>query len=63
MRSKKLVGYIDDRGEIHDNVVPVLVGHKIHSPYGHHWMQINQNFLKEFAARRDLGNEVLRVFL
>ena len=63
MRSKKLVGYIDDRGEIHDNVVAVLVGHKIHSPYGYSWMQINQNFLKEFAARRDLGNEVLRVFL
>ena len=63
MRSKKLVGYIDDCGEIHDNVVAVLVGHKIHSPYGQSWMQINQNFLKEFAARRDLGNEVLRVFL
>lgn len=63
MRNKRLVGYIDDRGEIHDHVVPVLVGHKIHSPYGHRWMQINQDFLKEFAARRDLGNEVLRVFL
>ena len=62
MRNKKLVGYIDDQGEIHDNVIPVLVGHKTHSPYGHSWMQINQNFLKEFAARRDLGNEVLRVF-
>ena len=63
MTRKKLVGYIDDQGEIHDNVVAVLVGHKIHSPYGSNWMQINQHFLKEFAARRDLGNEVLRVFL
>ena len=26
-------------------------------------MQINQHFLEEFAARRDIGNEVLRVFL
>ena len=63
MKSKKLVGYIDDQGEIYDNVVAVFVGHKIHSPYGYSWMQINQDFLKEFAARRDLGNEVLRVFL
>ena len=27
------------------------------------WMQINQNFLREFAARKDVGGEVLRVFL
>ena len=57
MRNKRLVGYIDDRGEVHDNVVPVLVGHKIHSPYGYSWMQINQDFLREFAARRDLASK------
>ncbi len=27
------------------------------------WMQINQNFLREFVARKDIGGEVLRVFL
>ena len=63
MWTRKLVGYVDDQGEIHDHVVPVLVGRKIHSPYEHSWMQMNQNFLREFAARRDMGNEVLRVFL
>lgn len=63
MRSNKLIGYIDHHGQIHEHVVPVLVGHKIQSPYGYSWMQINQQFLKEFASRRDLGNEVLRVFL
>ena len=26
-------------------------------------MQVNQDFLQEFAARRDVGAEVLRVFL
>lgn len=63
MRHTKIVGYIDHHGQIHDHAVPVLVGHKIQSPYGYQWMQINQNFLREFAARRDLGQEVLRVFL
>lgn len=63
MRHTRIQGYIDEHGEIHEGMIPVLVGQRVPSPYGVSWMQINQHFLEEFAARRDIGNEVLRVFL
>ena len=63
VKKSKIVGYVDDRVELHRGMVPVFVGQRIKSPYGANWMQINQNFLEEFAARKDVGGEVLRVFL
>ena len=63
MKNSKLVGYVDDRGELHQGVVPVLCGRKIKGPYGSSWMQVNQQFLEEFASRKDVTGEVLRVFL
>lgn len=63
MRSTKILGYVDSNGEIHEGVVPVLVGKRVPSPYGVSWMQVNQDFLREFSARRDVTGEVLRVFL
>ena len=63
MERRKIVGYIDQHGEIHEGVIPVLCGTKIQSPYGDRWMQFNQEFLIELAARRDLGNQALRVFI
>ena len=62
MDRKRIIGYLDERGELHDGV-PVLCNKKIQSPYGESWMQINQDFLEEFAARRDIGLEVHRVFM
>jgi DNA-binding MarR family transcriptional regulator len=56
-------GQVDlDTGELFDGVV-VLVGRKIKSPYGKQWMAMNQKFLEEFAARKDVHAETLRVFL
>ena len=63
MRSTKILGYVDSNAEIHEGVVPVLVGQRVPSPYGVSWMQVNQDFLREFSARRDVTGEVLRVFL
>ena len=63
MRKVKIKGYVDESGEIHEGVVPVLCGVKTHSPYGDRWMQTNQDFLIELAKRRDIGIEVFRVFL
>lgn len=63
MMSTKILGYVDSNGEIHEGVVPVLVGQRVPSPYGVSWMQVNQDFLREFSARRDVTGEVLRVFL
>jgi hypothetical protein len=62
MRPTRITGYVDEHGEIHEGVVPVLCGTKISSPYGASWMQMNQDFLLEFSARRDLGLNVHRVF-
>jgi DNA-binding MarR family transcriptional regulator len=53
---------VDEHGELHQGI-PVFVGPRSHSPYGESWMQINQHFLEEFAARRDVGLEVYRVFM
>jgi biotin operon repressor len=63
MIPRNVVGYVDEFGEIHEGPIPVLVGRKNPSPYGDDWMQINQNFLREFAARKDVTGEVMRVFL
>ena len=63
MERHRIVGYVDQNGEIHEGVVPVLCGTKLQSPYGDRWMQFNQEFLTELAARRDLGNQALRVFI
>ncbi len=63
MKPVDLVGYIDSNGEVHDGVKSYLCGDKIVSPFGDLWMQTNQAFLIEFAARRDVTGEVFRVFL
>lgn len=63
MIPRNVIGYVDEYGEIHEGPIPVLVGRKSESPYGDCWMQINQKFLEEFAARRDVTGEVFRVFL
>lgn len=63
MRNSKLVGYVDDQGELHQGVIPVLCSRRIKGPYGSSWMQINQQFLEEFSSRKDVTGEVLRVFL
>ena len=62
MKKRKIVGCVDEHGELHHGI-PVFCRTKIHSPYGESWMQINQHFLEEFAARRDVGLEVYRVFM
>ncbi|MCP5452275.1 MAG: winged helix-turn-helix transcriptional regulator [Gammaproteobacteria bacterium] len=62
MRKRKIIGCVDEHGELHQGI-PVFCRTKIHSPYGENWMQINQHFLEEFAARRDVGLEVYRVFM
>lgn len=57
------MGGVDlETGELMDGVF-VWVGKKQKSPYGRHWMTINQHFLEEFAARKDVSGETLRVFL
>ena len=63
MWKTKIVGYVDSHGEIHEGMIPVLVGQSVSSPYGVRWMQINQHFLEEFSARTDVGLEVHRVFM
>ena len=62
MKKRKIIGCVDEHGELHQGI-PVFCRTKIHSPYGENWMQINQHFLEEFAARRDVGLEVYRVFM
>jgi len=62
VRKRKIIGCVDEHGELHQGI-PVFCRTKIHSPYGENWMQINQHFLEEFAARRDVGLEVYRVFM
>lgn len=54
MKKRKIIGCVDEHGELHQGI-PVFCRTKIHSPYGESWMQINQHFLEEFAARRDVG--------
>ena len=64
MSIKNFVGYIDSNGEIHEGDFPVFIRNRqAHSPYGEQWMQVNQNFLMELCARKDLGTEDFRVFM
>src|SRR5215212_7606840 len=61
---QRRVGMIDlDTGELLQSGVPIWVGVKVKSPYEEGWVAMNQHFLEEFAARRDIGLEVYRVFL
>lgn len=61
---RRRIGMIDlDTGELLEEGVPVWVGVKARSPYGHRWMAMNQNFLLEFAAREDVHGEILKVFV
>src|SRR4051794_25103657 len=61
---KHRLGMIDlDTGELFESGVPVWVGFKPKSPYHDGWVAMNQHFLQEFAARKDIGLEVYRVFL
>jgi hypothetical protein len=58
------LGMVDlDSGELLEGGVPVWVGAKVRSPYGRRWMAMNQDFLLEFAARKDVHGEVLKVFV
>src|SRR3954469_2179874 len=60
---RRRLGMVDlDTGEMLNEGVPVWVGVKARSPYGRRWMAMNQHFLEEFAARKDVGLEAHRVF-
>jgi MarR family len=61
---QRRVGMIDlDTGELLEQGVPIWVGVKVKSPYEEGWVAMNQHFLEEFAARKDIPGEVYRVFL
>ena len=61
---RRRLGMVDlDTGELLEGGVPVWVGVRVRSPYGPHWVAMNQNFLLEFAARQDVHGEVFRVFI
>jgi DNA-binding transcriptional ArsR family regulator len=59
---KRLGTYDPYTGELLDDI-QVVIRKKSKSPYGKQWMIVNLNFLAEFAARKDTGFQVLRVFL
>jgi hypothetical protein len=60
---ERRLGVIDlDTGELLDSGVPVWFGRKVRSPYAR-WVAMNQDFLQEFAARKDVGLEDWRVFI
>jgi DNA-binding MarR family transcriptional regulator len=50
-------------GELVGEGVPVWFGVRHKSPYADGWVAMNQHFLREFAARKDVTGEVFRVFL
>jgi Crp-like helix-turn-helix domain len=61
---QRRLGMIDlDTGEVFGGGVPVWVSAKIKCPYEEGYFMLNQRFLKEFAARKDVGLEAYRVFL
>src|SRR5215208_5573485 len=61
---QRRLGMVDmDTGELVGDGVPVWVGTKVKSPYEDRWMAVNQHFLEEFAARKDVSGETFRVFL
>jgi len=60
---QRRVGMVDlDTGELLEEGVPVWVGIKVKSLY-ERWVAMNQHFLEEFAARKDVRGEVFRVFI
>lgn len=61
--SERRIGTYDlETGEVLEGV-PVWVGRKIRPSDGREWVAMNQNFLAEFTARRDVTGEIMRVFL
>jgi hypothetical protein len=61
---RKRLGMVDlDTGEVLEGGVPVWFGARPRSPYGNRWVAMSQSFLEEFAARKDVRGETLRVFL
>lgn len=58
---RQLLTYDAATGELLDGV-PVWFGVKERSPYGRRWVGMNQDFMFEFARRKDVGLEVWRVF-
>jgi biotin operon repressor len=64
MKKRKIIGCVDEHGELHSRSGDSgILSDQDPQPYGESWMQINQHFLEEFAARRDVGLEVYRVFM
>ena len=62
MGSRRLVQYDQDTGEVMDGSL-VYVAKRTPHPYGANMMQVNQDWLAEFAARKDVSGRTLRVFL
>jgi Crp-like helix-turn-helix domain len=58
---RQLLTFDAHTGELLDGL-PVWFGVKERSPYGRRWVGMNQDFLLEFARRKDIGLEVWRVF-
>ena len=62
MGSRRL-GQLDlDTGEVMEGSL-VYVAKRAPHPYGVNMMQVNQDFLAQFAARKDVSARTLRVFL
>jgi DNA-binding transcriptional ArsR family regulator len=58
---RQLLTFDAHTGEVLEGL-PVWFGVKPRSPYGRQWVGMNQDFLLEFARRKDVGLEVWRVF-
>lgn len=63
MKTTKVIGYVDENGEIHEGSIPISLGARLKSPYGLRWVQVSQDFVEELASRSDIAKETLRVFL
>jgi hypothetical protein len=62
MPGRRLIQYDSETGEVFDGAL-VYVAKRVPHPYGVRMMQVNQDFLAEFAARQDVKGQTLRVFL
>lgn len=62
MSNRRLVQYDHDTGEVMEGSL-VYVAKRTPHPYGASMMQVNQDWLAEFAARKDVSGRTLRVFL
>lgn len=58
---RQLLTFDAHTGELLEGL-PVWFGVKERSPYGRRWVGMNQDFLLEFAQRKDIGLEIWRVF-